>query len=248
LDGTDGWRVIDTEEPAAQRAAPGGGSPEHDSGRVSRAAIAAAAAIGFSLLALVILVSLPAGAATVESNVGRFDPRAQPGGSTGTSGLGRPSPVLGQDIPERVVVDVQGAVVTPGVHELRGESRVADAIDAAGGYSALVDVAAASRSLNLAARLTDGQQIHVPVLGEAAAATPAPPLAPGTSGAGGLVDLNHASADELDTLPGVGPVTAAKIIDARAEAAFASVDELQSRGIVGPSTFEKLRELVTVTP
>ena len=63
-----------------------------------------------------------------------------------------------------------------------------------------------------------------------------------------MIDINHATADELDTLPGIGPVTAAKIIDARTQAPFATVDELQSRGVVGASTFEKLRDLVTVTP
>jgi len=68
----------------------------------------------------------------------------------------------------------------------------------------------------------------------------------GGGASGGLVDLNTATAAELDELPGVGPVTAQKIIDARAEKPFASVDELRERKIVGASTFEKLQNLVTV--
>ena len=149
-------------------------------------------------------------------------------------------------------VDVEGAVVAPGVHVLPDGSRVGDAIAAAGGYAPVVDIAAASHALNLAARLTDGQQVHVPALGETAA-----PLASAAGGGGdgasaapaaGPIDINHATADELDTLPGIGPVTAQKIIDARTAAPFASVDELESRGVVGASTFEKLRDLITVTP
>jgi competence protein ComEA len=144
----------------------------------------------------------------------------------------------------------------PGVHKLEAGSRVGDAIAAAGGYSASADIEAAGTGLNLASKLSDGQQIHVPALGEVIVAAPLPGGGPGggpggagqSPGSGGLIDINHASADELDTLPGIGPVTAAKIIDARTQAPFATVDELQSRGVVGQSTFDKLRDLITITP
>ena len=84
----------------------------------------------------------------------------------------------------------------------------------------------------------------MPALGDVVAATP-PPVGGGGGAdpgcrAGRLIDINHATAEELDTLPGIGPVTAQKIIDARTETPFATIDELQSRGVVGPSTFEKL--------
>lgn len=154
---------------------------------------------------------------------------------------------------ETIVVDVEGAVAEPGLHLLPDGSRIGDAIAAAGGYAPRVDIAAAATQLNLAQKLTDGAKIRVPSLGDAAAA--AQSLSAGNNegsgdppAAGGPINVNTASADQLDTLPGIGPVTAAKIIAAREETPFASVDELLSRQIVGPSTFEKLRDLVTVGP
>jgi competence protein ComEA len=148
-----------------------------------------------------------------------------------------------------LVVDVQGAVARAGVHTLPAGSRVADAIAAAGGYAASVDIAAASRQLNLAEKLVDGAQIRVPMLGdEPQAGTPTTPSELGSGSGGALIDLNSATAEELDTLPGIGPVTAAKIIDARSEAPFAAVDELLARGVVGASTFDKIKDLVTVAP
>ena len=133
--------------------------------------------------------------------------------------------------------------------QLAPGSRVGDAIAAAGGYGPRVDAERAGRELNLATELHDGDRIVVPSRDDPAPAAGVP--ASGASAgqgatAGGLVDLNSATAAELDELPGVGPVTAQKIIDARAEKPFASVDELRERKIVGASTFEKLQNLVTV--
>ena len=147
--------------------------------------------------------------------------------------------------PTAVVVDVQGAVVKPGVHRLAEGSRVGDAIVAAGGYSPQVDLAAAAAALNLAAPLSDGAKIHVPARGEVAATTPDGGNGGGT---GGLINLNTATADQLDTLPGVGPVTAEKIMAARDQAPFATVDELVAREVLGAATLEKIRALVTVGP
>jgi competence protein ComEA len=147
-----------------------------------------------------------------------------------------------------VVVQVAGAVARPGVYSLPAGSRVADAIQAAGGYSTEVDPRAAETKLNLAAKLQDAQLIAVPRRGETASGSSG---AGGASGAGtsttpGLINLNTATAEQLDTLPGVGPATAQKIIASRQEQPFAKVDDLVTRKIVTASTLSKLRSLVTV--
>lgn len=148
---------------------------------------------------------------------------------------GEPSP--GTDAGD-LVVDVEGGVNAPGIHRLPAGSRVADALAAAGGYAESADLAAAVQDLNLAAAVVDGQQIYVPVIG-------AVPVG-GGGGADGLVNLNHASQSELEALPGIGPVTAEKIIAARDEQAFATLDELVTREVITPRQLEQIADLVTV--
>jgi competence protein ComEA len=165
---------------------------------------------------------------------------------TGAVPLASDGPALASPTGE-LVVDVGGAVLRPGLYRLAAGSRVADAIAAAGGYGAGVDAAAVDVQLNLAAPLRDGEQVRVPVRGEV------PPVGAGADpgaagGAAGPVDVNTASAEALDTLPGVGPATVAKIMAAREEQPFASVDDLLTRKVVGVATLEKLRALVTVGP
>ena len=154
-----------------------------------------------------------------------------------------------------LLVDVEGAVRSPGLHQVPVGSRVGDAITAAGGYADRADLVAAAASINLAAPLTDGAKIHVPLLGE----SDAPPVDGGTRGspaperagpgpATGLVDLNHADQPSLEGLPGIGPVTAAKIIAARASGPFASLDDVVTRKALSAAVLDKIRALVTVAP
>jgi competence protein ComEA len=139
-----------------------------------------------------------------------------------------------------VVVDVEGAVRRPGLVRLPSGSRVADAVTHAGGTTRLAD----RDSVNLAAPVSDGQQVLVPRRGAVAVAGGAPSAAGGTP-ASGPISLSSASAEQLDTLPGVGPVTAQKIVDFRTEhGAFHSVDELDAIPGIGPARLADLHGLV----
>jgi competence protein ComEA len=145
-----------------------------------------------------------------------------------------------------VVVQVAGAVLRPGVYSLPAGSRVGDAIKLAGGYSADVDPRLAETTLNLASKLTDSQLIVVPRRGDAGGVPGGSGGASTGSAAPGLINLNTATAAQLDTLPGIGPATAAKIIAAREESPFTSVDDLVKRKVVTASGLAKFRDLVTV--
>jgi competence protein ComEA len=137
-----------------------------------------------------------------------------------------------------LVVDVEGAVRRPGLVRLPSGSRVADAVARAGGTTRLAD----SAGVNLAAPVSDGQQVVVPRRGAAGVAAAA---GGAVAAASGPVSLSSATAEQLDALPGVGPVTAQKIVDYRTQhGAFHSVDELDAIPGIGPARLADLRGLV----
>lgn len=148
-----------------------------------------------------------------------------------------------------VYVDVDGAVVRPGVYRFKDGARVSQAIDAAGGLTAEADVT----GLNRASKITDGQKIYVPMVGEqqaAAASDGADGGTASTSGTGsssGLVNINTASVAELQTLSGIGPSMAQSIIDERTQnGAFASVDDLMRVSGIGEKKLAKIKDCICV--
>jgi competence protein ComEA len=229
------WRVFDAPTPndpngggpgSNGTASPGPGTAATGNQHLAIAAVIGAAALG--LLAIVLAVS-GAGGSIIDG--------PQPSGHE-TSGLAEAN--AGE-----IVIDVSGAVVTPGLYHLNIGARVGDAIDAAGGFSPRVDVDRVGRELNLAATLADGAQVRVPSRDDPGVGS-GPGASTGDAAGSQLVNLNTATEAELDALSGIGPVTAGKIIESRATAPFKTVDELRERGLVGEKTFEKIRAQLTV--
>lgn len=144
-------------------------------------------------------------------------------------------------VKSRIFVDISGAVEVPGVYELEEGARLAELVELAGGLTEEADIDA----INRAEAVRDGQKVYIPKIGERA------PAAGGKSGAGtgavsdGRVDVNHASSEELQRLPGVGPATAEKIIAYReANGSFAAPEDLKRVSGIGEKTFAKMADLV----
>jgi competence protein ComEA len=149
----------------------------------------------------------------------------------------RPARAAAPAKPNRVYVDVVGAVRRPGLYRVRSGARVADAVAHAGGPTRKADL----QLVNLAALVADGEQVVVPERGSGGAGAAA---APGSAPTG-PVHLNSATLEQLDALPGVGPVTAQKIIDYRTQhGGFDSADELDAVPGIGPARLADLRPLV----
>lgn len=145
-----------------------------------------------------------------------------------------------------VVVYVSGAVQRPGVYTLPAGARLADALAAAGGASDQADLLL----VNLARRLHDEEHIHIPRQGEATPALPLPGVAPVEDtprpATSGKINLNTATLAELDSLPGIGPGYAQRIIDYReSHGPFRSIEEIQNVPGIGAATFARIKDLIT---
>jgi competence protein ComEA len=258
------WRVLETlvgapGEGPVGGVTPAGGVPSNGVSERGAAGNAGHVALPRHWMVVGLLALAAAVVLAVALAVGSTDPVVtMPGDSAGltAAGVGGGGGASGAPEPtgEVLVVEVAGAVARPGLYHLASSARVADAITAAGGYGPRVDAVRATAMINLAARIADGDRILVPSRDDPSAA----PIAGGGSGAGGTgsssgagsagakLDLNVATEAELDTLPGVGPVTAGKIVAARTQQRFVTVEELLQRKLVGAATFAKLRDLVVV--
>lgn len=148
----------------------------------------------------------------------------------------------------KVQVDVEGAVMAPGVYEVEEGSRITTALSSAGGLAADADRDFIAKNMNLAAKVVDGGKIYIPTVAETGGnktqnlsdlSNPSNLLGVTT----GKVNINNASQSELESLPGVGPVTAGKIIIGRP---YQTIDELKSKKVVGNALFEKIKDLIVV--
>ena len=143
----------------------------------------------------------------------------------------------------QITVDVEGAVLKPGVYNLSRDARGEDAIIAAGGVSETGDREWVAKNLNLAQKLTDGAKIYVPKTGENIKGGIEDVTVGIENSVKGQININNASIKKLDGLPGVGLVTAQKIVDNRP---YSTIDDLLSKKVVNHAVFEKIKEIITV--
>lgn len=145
------------------------------------------------------------------------------------------SPTVKKD---EITVDIEGAVLKPGVYTLASDSRVQDALIHAGGMSSNADRQTISRNLNLAGKLSDGEKIYVPFVGESVLVAGQENVLGSQTG---MININQASQTDLENLPGIGAVTAGRIISNRP---YATIDELVQKKIVGEKVFEKVKGMI----
>lgn len=137
---------------------------------------------------------------------------------------------------ESILVDVSGAVVKPGVYELESTARISDAIAKAGGMREDADHEHVAKAINLAEPLQDGMKVYIPDMSETIDNSV-------LADKSGLISINKASSTQLEELPGVGPVTADKII---ANRPYASIEDLLEKKSVGSSVFEKIKDQISL--
>ena len=179
------------------------------------------------------------------ASVSLEEPAVAAVGTSGAGSAGATGPVAGGSAPAggELYVDVAGAVRRPGLYRLPAGSRVAAAVESAGGLSRRAE----RTGVNLAAPLADGQQVIVPAHGSPGAASTAPAGATGgaggSPGAGGAISLSTASEAQLETIDGIGPALAGRIIEYRdTHGGFRSIDELKQVSGIGDKRFETLRK------
>lgn len=142
-----------------------------------------------------------------------------------------------------ITIDVEGAVEKPGVYKLPSDARVQDALIAAGGMSETADREKISKGLNLAAKLTDGGKVYIPTVGEEGLVSADQTVLGTNSSASNTININTASASELDKLPGVGQVTAEKIISGRP---YGSIEELVSKKVVSQKVYNGIKDKISL--
>ena len=135
-----------------------------------------------------------------------------------------------------IIVDIAGAVEKPGVYTLKAGTRMAEAIEKAGGFTPVADTEWISKTMNMAVKLSDAAKIYIPQKGEKVTNI----LGTDTSGA---ININSASEGELDKLSGVGPVTAQKIIDGRP---YSNLSDLIAKKILTQKAFDKIKDQISV--
>lgn len=141
-----------------------------------------------------------------------------------------------QTVSNKIKVDVSGAVETPGVYEVGVDARIDEALMLAGGFSINADTNWIEKNLNRASRLVDGQKIYIPRAGEQERGRVREVV-----GVTGLISINTGSQAELESLPGIGPVTAVKIISARP---YVNTEEILRKRIVGQKVYDQIKDKI----
>ncbi len=144
---------------------------------------------------------------------------------------------------QQIVVDIEGAVERPGVYKLKSDARIQDVLISSGGLSAKADRSWVSKNLNLASKLTDGAKLYIPTQGENYTSGSSVLSAQATQNSSGLININNSTAGELDSLPGIGVVTAGKIINGRP---YAALNDLLEKKIVGSKVFLQIKDKISI--
>lgn len=165
------------------------------------------------------------------SNINKKDPST-------SSGRSFPKESIVESV-KLISVDVSGAVLSPGVYQLKEGSRIEDAVKSAGGFAKNVNSQFVAKNLNMAQKLVDGSKVYVSFEGESVGSTQGGVVA----GINTQININTSSQSEIESLPGVGPVTASKIISGRP---YQQIEDLLSKKAVSKAVFEKIKDLIVL--